>query len=326
MAILVLEDFESCILIFCRTVIKIGDFCSLADTSLRLLEDYTEDAKEINLTIPKEVLRSILQRFSLPSPYLSTKKENAARSAMIESRSDNGQRLLCMSTRDSRRMLIEILISLAFLTRDDLTVNYAHALALTHNLQTSVTSSLIIGYPDYLKYFVPYIKERLDLVWNPSFPVLVLGQLDINCIETEYHSMRMKSAEVEDKTGHGGGFIHRDPGDLRQLDLPAMTKSVHALASSVARGERKVKTSLLRLERLADFSQRIQAACSAENSPEWDDNVQEIRQHIQWQGDVLRSMLYEYENSAKAATSQMSIVGRKFSNAHQDFGFLTSEA
>ena len=179
----------------------------------------------------------------------------------------------------------------------------------------------MIGHPHYLVPFVPYIKERLDLAWSPSFLVLVLDQLDINCIETEYRSMRVKSADVEDKTGHGTGWLHQNPGDLRQLDLPEMTKSVHALASSIARGERKVKTSLLRLERLADFNQRIQAARSPENRPGWDSNVWEIRQHIQWQGDILRSMLYEFENSAKAATSQMSIVGRKFSNAHRDFGF-----
>ena len=82
-----------------------------------------------------------------------------------------------------------------------------------------------------------------------------------------------------------------------------------------------MKTCLLRLERLADFNQRIQAARSPENSLERDSNVQELRQHIQWQGGVLRSMLYEFEHRAKTATSQMSIVRRKFSDAQQDFGF-----
>ena len=188
-----------------------------------------------------------------------------------------------------------------------------HALALTHNLQTSVTSSIMIGHPDNLKVFVRYIKERLDLVRYPSFLVLVLGQLDINVTEYWYKSMRLQSAEVEEKTGFGNDFLHQNPGDLKQLDLPAMTKSVHALASYIARGERKVKNFLLRLERLVEFDKRIQDARSPENSLEWDSNVQEVRQHIQFHRDVLRSMLYEYENCAKAATSQMSIVGRSFS-------------
>ena len=179
----------------------------------------------------------------------------------------------------------------------------------------------MIGHPDYLKYFIPYIKERLDLVRNPSFLVHVIGQLDINCAETEYHSVRMQSADVEDKTGHGANFIHQNPGDLKQLDLPAMTKSVHALASRIATEERKVKTFLLRLERLAEFDKRSQEARSPKNSVEWDSNAQEMKQHTQWQVDLLRSLLYEYESCAKAATSQMSIVGHEFSNAQQDLGF-----
>ena len=101
-----------------------------------------------------------------------------------------------------------------------------------------MTFSTIIGHPDYLVPFVPYIKERLDLIGNPSFLVLVLGMLDINCIESGYYNMRKETADVEDKTGHGDIFIHDHAGDLRQLDLPAMTKSVYALASSIARGER----------------------------------------------------------------------------------------
>ena len=168
----------------------------------------------------------------------------------------------------------------------------------------------MIGHPDFLKSFVPYIKERLDLVWNPSFLGLVLCQIDLNCTELWYNSARRKSADVEDKTGHGANFTHREPGDLKQLDLPAMTKSVHTLASFIARGERGVKSSLLRLERLAEFDKRSQDARSPANSLEWESNVQEMGQHIQWQGDILRSMLYEYENCTKAATSQMSIVGR----------------
>ena len=178
----------------------------------------------------------------------------------------------------------------------------------------------MIGDPDYLKHFVPYIKERLDLVRNPSFLVLVIGQLDINCLESEYHSVRVQSADVEDKTEHGSNFVHQNPGDLKQLDLPAMTKSVHALASSIARAECKAKSFLLRLERLAEFDKRIRDACSPENNLEWDSNAEEMRQHTQWQADVLRSSIYEYENCAKAAASQMSIVGGRFSNAQQDLG------
>ena len=179
----------------------------------------------------------------------------------------------------------------------------------------------MIGHPNLLNSFVSYVEERLDLVWNPSFLGLVLSQIDLNLTESWYNRAQVISADVENKTGHGASFVHQDPGDIKQLDLPAMTKSVHALASFIARGERNVKTSLLRLERLAEFDKRSQSARFPENRTEWGSNVQEIRQHIQVQGYILRSMLYEFENYAKAATSQMSIVGHEFSKAHQDFGF-----
>ena len=184
----------------------------------------------------------------------------------------------------------------------------------------------MIGHPAYLKLFVPYIKERLDLVRNPSFLVLALCQADTNYAEAISNNVRLLSADVETKTGHGAAFIHKDSGDLKQLDLPAMTKSVHVLASSIAIGERNVKTTLLRLERLAEFDRTIQDARSPDDSLEWDRNVQEMRQHIQWQEGVIRPILYEIENCAKAATSQMSMVGRKSSKAQTGFGLLTSDA
>ena len=99
---LVAVDFDSCIPIFCRIVIKIDDICYLADFPPRLLEEYDDEAPEMKISLPREVFRSILQRFSLPSPYLSTKSQDAARSAMVESRSESGHRLLCMLTGDSR--------------------------------------------------------------------------------------------------------------------------------------------------------------------------------------------------------------------------------
>ena len=102
MTLLAPVDFDSCIPIFCRTVIKTDGLCDLTDTPLRLLEDYTENGNMITLSLPKEIFRSILQHLNLPSPYLSTRLANAARSAMVESRSDSGHRLVCMLTDDSR--------------------------------------------------------------------------------------------------------------------------------------------------------------------------------------------------------------------------------
>lgn len=190
-----------------------------------------------------------------------------------------------------------------------------HALALTHNLQTSVTFSIMIGHTNYLQYFIPYMKERLDLVRNPSFLVLTLGQLDINYAEGDYHHVQMQSSNIESKTGHGAIFVHQNRRDLNQLDLPAMTKSVHAFISSIGNAECRVKHFLSLLERLAEFDKRTQEACSPQNSLEWDSNAQEMRQHTQLQVDLLKSLLYEYEKFGKAATSQMSIVSPKFSNA-----------
>lgn len=190
----------------------------------------------------------------------------------------------------------------------------SHALALTYNLQTSVTSSIMIGSPHLLEFFVRYIKERPDLGENPSFLALLLAQLDFDSAESDYQSVRSRSYDVESKTGHGAVFIHQNLGDLKHLDLPQMTRYVHLLASRIALAEEHVKICLLRHERLVEFDKRIQYAHSRENSLEWDRNAQEMRQHAEWLVDSLRSMLYEIENCAKAAMSQMSIVSRKPSN------------
>ena len=173
-----------------------------------------------------------------------------------------------------------------------------------------MTSSIIIGHPDFLNVFVAYIKERPDLVRNPSFLVLVLAQVDFETAESMYRSLHILSYDVESQTGHGAGFIHESLGDLKQLDLPEMTKSVHSLVSHVAREEQRVKDYLLRHERLAEFDKRIQEARSPVNSLEWDRNAQEMRQHTVWLVDSLRSILHGYEFLAKGATSQMSIVSR----------------
>ena len=192
---------------------------------------------------------------------------------------------------------------------------FSHALALTYNLQTSVTSSIMIGSPDFLKGFVAYIKDRPDLVEIPGFLVLVLAQVVFNLAEFSYTNTRYRSQDVESKTGHGTNFIHQHLGDLKQLDLPEMTKSVHSLASQIAIEEQRVKDCLLRHERLAEFDKQIQEARYPVNSLEWDRNAQEMRQHSEWLVGSLRSILQGYENLAKAAMLQMSIVSRKSSNA-----------
>lgn len=89
----------------CRRVINAYQTCNLTDTPLRLLEDDDPTAQRTRVWLPKETLRSILQRFNLPPPYLSTGRENAARSAIIESRSDIGHRLLCRTTGNSKKYM-----------------------------------------------------------------------------------------------------------------------------------------------------------------------------------------------------------------------------
>ena len=168
----------------------------------------------------------------------------------------------------------------------------------------------MIGTPDILKGFVAYIKDRPDLVRNPSFLVLVLAQVVFDSAQFNYKSVQSHFHDVESKTGHGAVFVHPNLRDLKQLDLPEMTKSVHSLSSRIAMEEQKVKDYLLRHEPLAEFDKRIQEARSPVNSLEWDRNAQEMRQHTQWLVDSLRSILHGYEVFAKAATSQMSIVSR----------------
>lgn len=91
----------------CRRVIKAYKICDLTDTPLRLLEDddQTTQWTPISVWLPKETLRSILQHFNLPPSYLSTGPGRAARSAILESRSDIGHRLLCRTTGNSKKYM-----------------------------------------------------------------------------------------------------------------------------------------------------------------------------------------------------------------------------
>ena len=179
-----------------------------------------------------------------------------------------------------------------------------------------------MGDPKSLKVFVAYIKERPELVGNPSFLALLLAQIDFDSAGKIYRSVRSQSYGVESKTGHGAAFLlYQFTRDLEHLDLPEMTRSVHRLASKIAFAEQKVKTYLLRHEQLVEFDKRIQYAHSRENSLEWDRNAQEMRQHAEWLVDSLRPMLHEIERCAKAAMSEMSMVSRKPSNGPQQLDF-----
>lgn len=89
----------------CRRVIKAYKICNLTDTPLRLLEDVDQTTQRTRVWLPKETLRSILQHFNLPPPYLSTGLGRAARSAILESRSDIGHRLLCRTTGSSKKYM-----------------------------------------------------------------------------------------------------------------------------------------------------------------------------------------------------------------------------
>ena len=178
-----------------------------------------------------------------------------------------------------------------------------------------------MGHPDSLEVFVAYIKERPELVGNPSFLALLLAQLDFDSVEKIYRSVRKQSFVIESKTGHGAAEVRQIVGGLKHLNLPSMTRSVHRLASEIAFAEQRVKIYLLRHERLVEFDKRIQYAHSRENSLEWDRNAQEMRQHAEWLVDSLRPMLHEIERCAKAAMSQMSEVSRKLSNGPQQLDF-----
>ena len=89
----------------CRRVIKAYKICNLTDTPLRLLEDDGPTIQWREVRLPKETLRSILQHFNIPPPYLSTGLSSAARSAILESRSDIGHRLLCRTTGNSKKYM-----------------------------------------------------------------------------------------------------------------------------------------------------------------------------------------------------------------------------
>lgn len=89
----------------CRRVIKAYNICNLTDTPLRLLEDDVRTIQSTEVWLPRETLRSILQHFNLPPQYLSTKLGSAARSAIVESRSDIGHRLLCRTTGNSKKYM-----------------------------------------------------------------------------------------------------------------------------------------------------------------------------------------------------------------------------
>ena len=180
-----------------------------------------------------------------------------------------------------------------------------------------MTSSIWIGHLHDPKLFGAYIKERPDLVRHPSFLILILVQIDLNIAEVMLQTVERMSLDVEMKTRHGAQFIHKDWGDLKRLDLPAMTKYLHELVSFITSAERMAKIWLLPRERIAEFDKRVQEAGSLENSLEWYRNAEEMRQHAQWMEDSFRFMRIDFESFAENAQSQMDIVYRKSSNTQQ---------
>lgn len=152
-------------------------------------------------------------------------------------------------------------------------------LGVTYNLRTSVTSAVMIQDRKGIRDRVTRIKERPDLVNNPSFLHLIAAYQDFRISEDGHIAIEQRARALEGAIGHGSMFLHECPGALSQLDLPSITRSSNLLATVIASEETRMKDYLLRHEWIMEFQSRVQDAKGLDNDTERKQMAQELRQH-----------------------------------------------
>ncbi|KAL9100232.1 MAG: hypothetical protein Q9163_004371 [Psora crenata] len=159
-----------------------------------------------------------------------------------------------------------------------------------------------------IRNYVTRIKERPDLVSNPSFLHLITAYRDFELSEGAYDRMRQNAHALEGAIGQGLMFRHEYPGDLSQLDLPSITRSLNMLATGIAAAETRVKDCLLRDEGIIEFQRRIQDAKGLNNDTERKKKAQELRQYADWMANAWKSSLHQYECLSKNVQAQIAVV------------------
>lgn len=249
--------------------------------------------------------------------------------AHIKSRNQHGADLICGSAYLTPCVPINLQRA-AFISRTYAFKRAGHALALTYNARTKITSAIIQGSRDtsYYGKLSGYLKERADLAAHPAILLLCAAQLEYEMMDEDYLPLRNDMIDIEKWTGHGS-LISKGNGDNLDTfqDLPAVTRSLNLFSSKVIRETERVKSCLLRHDRIVEFIDNVDKAISSQgqrgdHSRESTKEVMslphqkgnragksaELRQHAEFLANGWKCMLHRYEAFEKNMQVQLAVV------------------
>lgn len=273
--------------------------------------------------------KAIVQEFDLPFVYPATLCTMLPHYAHIKSRNQQGDDRICRSAYLTPCVPINLQRA-AFISRTYAFRRAGHALALTYNARTRTTSAIIQGSRDisYNGKLSGYLKERADLAAHPAFLLLCAAQLEYEMMEDNYAPLRNDMIDIEKWTGHGS-LISKDNGDNLNLfqDLSAITRNLNLFSSKVMGETERVKSCLLRHDRIVEFINNVDKVISSQGQggdycrestkevmslPHRNGNLAqngtELRQHAEFLVDGWKSMLYRYEAFEKNVQVQLAVV------------------
>jgi hypothetical protein len=195
---------------------------------------------------------------------------------------------------------------LSFISR---TLSYrqgAHALALTYNVQTKITSAIIQGDrdPQYLVKLCKYLKERADLAVHSALLLLVASQLEYQTTDQNYLPLRNDMIRIEKCTGHGLLVNKSYVTNLNLFQgLPTITRELNIFFSKVISETERVKSCLLRHECIIDFIDNLDRHCL-----ELDSKSTELKQHAEFLTTGWKSLLHRYEAFEKNVQVQLAVL------------------
>ena len=273
--------------------------------------------------------KAIVHEFNLPSVYPATLPAKLPHYAHNESRDRYGAVLSCGSTYSSLCVLID-LQRVAFISRTFSFRRTGHALALTYNARTKITSAIIQGPRDsqYYGKLSRYLKERADLAAHPAFLPLCAAQIEYETTNENYQPLRGDMIDIEGWTGHGSLFSSSNSNhrDLFQ-DLPAATRDLNLFSSKVIGETERVKSCLLCYDCIVEFIDNVDEVISSQGhqsnySSESTNEVMplphqkgnrtrksaELRQHAEFLANGWKCMLHRYEAFEKNIQVQLAVV------------------
>ena len=273
--------------------------------------------------------KAIADEFDLPSVYPATLSTKLPHYAHIESRNQHGAVLSCGSAYLSLCVPIN-LQHVAFISRTFSFRRAGHALALTYNAQTKITSAIIQGPrdPQYYGQLSGYLKERADLATHPAFLLLCAAQLEYETTDENYLPLRDDMIVIEKWTGHGSLISRSNSKNLDLFqDLPALTRDLNLFSSKVIGETERVKSCLLRHDCIIEFIDNVDKPISSQGqqsnySGESTNEVMslphqkgdrarqsaELRQHAEFLANGWKCILHRYEAFEKNIQVQLAVV------------------